>query len=393
MRQSQAHAQQTNVILPGAVIVALVGVALSFIGAAVDLDRFFQVYLVAVQFWMDISLGCLGLLMAAILINGRWAYAIQRFAAAGARTMPLMALLFIPLIFRLGDLYPWAGDAVELSGNKGLYYEEGIYIMRAASYFLIWTFLAYLISNFSYQNDEDDSPATRRKMQISSIIGLMFFFLTTVFAAWDWTMSLNKDWFSSAYGWLANTRQGISGLAIIVIALSLYWNRKPLSRLVSKRIVADLGTLMLVALMLWGYMNVIQYVIIYSGNLPEKANWYVQHTANGWATYMIVMVIANSILFLALVTPGLKYRKSFVVGVAVVLLILRVVEMYWVVMPTYYDDFSLVLWDLALPFAIGGIWVALFFWNLNQHPILHENNPNLQADLREHAPEEGYETA
>jgi len=396
MSEAQASTQQSStVVLRAAIVAAVLGIILSAVGAVLDIDRFFQIYLVAFLFWLNVSLGCLGLLLGSVLINGRWSYAVQRIAGAGARTMPILAIMFIPIVLTISDLYPWAKDGAELADNKETWLEMGFFIGRAVVYFVVWIVLAYAVTGISYQSDNDnaDADALHRRNQVFSIIGMMLFFLTVTFAAFDWIMFLNKDWFSSVYGWLTMSQQGIAGFAIISLILALFWDREPLSKLVNGRVIADLSTLLFVSFLVWGYLNFMQYIVIWSGNTPSKASWYGERINGGWEGLLVFIILVHAVAFFLLVTPGLKRMKEFLVGMAVLLFVMRLVEMYWIVMPAYSEDFTLQWWDIALPIAVGGVWVAFCLWDLGRGSLLPENQPNIQREMVKHSEEESYEGA
>jgi hypothetical protein len=355
----------------GAGAVAVVGVILAVILAIGDPTRFMQGYLVAFVFWLELSLGCLGLLLLTQLVGSSWGTLSQRVFAAGARTMPLLAIMFLPLLVGLSALYPaTAGDSG--SANADAWLGPFLFFIRAVLYFAVWIVLAYIVSDASYRLDRDDDPALRRRATVWSVIGLILLVVTTTFASLDWLMALDPKWFSSIYGWLSNSRQALSALAfVLVLGFGLLWRSgTAIAPLATRRIATDLGALLLVGLLAWIYLSFMQYVIIWSGNQPSKYLWYEIRLSNGYGGIMAFLTLGHGVLLLLLLAPGFKQIRWGVLVAAAVMLLLRVVDMYWLVMPALRPEFALALADVILPLAAGGLWVAFFTWTfLRQRPV------------------------
>lgn len=387
MRQNELNNQRLNIIRLGGVLLAALGIVLSIVGAAADLDRFFHIYLVAYLFWFEITLGCLALLMLHFLINARWSLVLQRFALAGARTMPLLALFFLPVVLGMERVYPWVSDGADHPYNNVLFF-----LVRAVIYFLIWIALSTVLANWSLKYEETGDPNLMRRVQRLSVVGLMLYFFTGTFAAFDWVMSIDPDWFSSIFGWLSMSGGGLATLSFLLIILAVFWQRKPLHQLVTNRVIGDLGALLLVALLLWIYLHFIQYVVIWSANVSAKAPWYVDRTAGSWQGFAVLLVILHAIPLIALLLPGVKKMRWGVAVIAGILLVLRLFELFWTVMPAFIPEFGLQWWDLALPIALGGIWIAVFAWLLLRQPLVPVNHPDTLA-VTASQEDELYETA
>jgi len=397
MQQTNPDFRHLRFVQLGVMAAAALGIVVSIVGALVDIDHFFQVYLVAYLFCLQFSLGCLGLLMLNTIVDARWGFAVQRFAAAGARTIPLMAILTIPVLLSMDQLYPWAKEGAELGVNKDTWLDPAFVVIRTMIYFVVWTALAYGISMLSYQNDEDGAVRPINLSKRLAILGFILFMLTVTFASFDWVMSLNKDFNSSIFGWLMMSVQGISAFALVIIMLSLFWERSPLKSVVNTRVTLDLATLLLVSIMVWIYMNAMQYIIIWSGNSAEKGTWFEMHTANNWEGIVFFIVLVHAALFVLLVIPGLKYVRQLTVALAVVALFMRLVDMYWTVMPHFSEDVVLEWWDFGLPLALGGVWMLLYLWDLSQHKLVADQHPDFESVMHYHdhghSEEEGYEPA
>jgi len=384
-----------NNIQLGAIIVGVVGVIIAFIGAILDVDHFFHIYLVAFIFWLELSLGCLAVLMIPNLVPARWSLSVERIAAAGARTLPLMAILFIPLLFGFDRLFPWleeatAGIPTSELDNFGLYLAEPFFILRAVIYFAIWIVLSWTLTNLSYQRDTSDDEGLVRRSHFLSIVGAILFFLTTTFAAFDWVMAIEDEWFSSISGWLAVSRQGLAAMAFFIVILALFWRFVPLERVLKQSVIGDLGAIQLGSLIAWAYLAFIQYLVIWSGNVSSKTVWYAERTEGSWAGLAVLIIVVHAVVLIAMIIPGVKRIWNILVSLAAVLLVMRLIDIYWTVMPTFRGDFVLEWWDIGLVIGMGGLWIGLFVWSLKAHSLLPLNRSTLRLNEQE---EESYEPA
>lgn len=384
MQQTQSNSISVSNFQIGAIGVAVVGLILGLIGATGDIDHFFQVYFLAFLFWLQIALGCLGTVLLLNVLSSPWGFAIRRIAEAGARTLPLLGLLFLPIVLGMGRIFPWAEPGVVVEGNKGLFMTPGLFTLRAIIYFAIWISLSYVLTSWSYSQDRSSNPeAIRRRAHPVAIGGIILFFLTTTFAAFDWMMSVEKGWFSTVIGWLFVSQQILSAIPFMILVLGALWERNPLAKVVTKQVMIDLGSLLVVGVLLWAYLSYIQYIVIWSGNLPEKIQWYVTRSAGGWEGFVIFMAIFHAIIFLMLILPGLKQIRAVLLAIAGGLLVLRFIEMYWLIMPAMNANFAPRWWDLALLLALGGAFMAVFLWSLNSNPLIPVKHPELPKALQE----------
>jgi len=384
-----------NRIQLGAIVIGVVGTVIAIIGAALDIDHFFHIYLVAFVFWLELSLGCLAVLMIPNLIDAQWSLSVERVAAAVARTLPLMGVLFIPLLLGLDRLFPGyqdatAGVAAGDLNNFGLYLSPGFFIVRAIIYFAIWIGLSLTLTNLSYQRDTSDDPSLTSRAHLLSVVGGILFFLTATFSAFDWSMAIEEEWFSSIYGWLAISRQGLGAMALFILILGLLWRVAPMERVMNGRVIGDLGTLQFGVLIGWAYLAFIQYIVIWSGNISSKTIWYAHRLEAGWEGLAIFLVLIHALVFVILVIPGLRRLWGILFSVATVLVFMRLVDIFWTIMPTYREDFVLEWWDIGLVMGMGGFWVGLFVWSLKSHSFLPLNRPLLNLSEQEDA---GYEPA
>lgn len=370
-----------------AMIVGIGALAISAVGALLSPAQFFHSWLLAYLFWIAIPLGAFGFVCLHNMTGGAWGFVIRRILESAAATMPLVAVLFVPLLLGLGFNYPWANPELvaesELLQHKALYLNVPFFIARAGLYFAVWIGASWLLVRWSARQDEGDEPRDKltRRIQLVSGAGLPLYALTVSFAAIDWAMTLEPEWFSTIYGMIFVAGQGLTTLAFAIVALCLLRDREPLDEVVRPGHFGDLGNLTLAFVMLWAYLAFSQYLLIWSGNLPEEISWYLHRSQGGWQ-YIgpVLMALHFALPFLLLLPRGRKRDPVALLKVAVWILALRWVDLYWNIMPAFYPEGIHLSWmDLTIWVGIGGLWLALFLRHLRSWPLLPENDPRLDA--------------
>ncbi|HMC10512.1 MAG TPA: hypothetical protein VKH44_04450, partial [Pirellulaceae bacterium] len=267
-------------------IAAIVGGVLCMYGYVNLPQRFYPAYLTAFMYWLGMALGCLVAAMVHGMTGGAWGRAIRRVVEAGYQTLPLMALLFVPLWLGVARIYEWADPAIvrehEVLARKAGYLNVAGFQVRAIIYFIVWIAIL-LVLNFSSPSADrrTDSPRVRR-LQTCSGLGFIAFGFTFTLAAVDWLMSLEPEWYSTMYGLIHIAGQAVSGLSLALIVVVALGEFEPWSRIVTPVRLNDLGSLLLAAVMFWAYVSYFQYLVIWSGNLPEENVWYVHRSQRGW---------------------------------------------------------------------------------------------------------------
>lgn len=375
-----------------ALVVALVGLVLAIVGAVLNLEQFWRSYLLAYVFWWHIALGCLGLVMLHHLVGGRWSAMVRRLLETGAMTVPLLALLFVPLLFGLTTLYPWTNPDVvahsELLQNKQSYLNPPFFLARTVLYFAIWITLAYLLNRWSLEQDRTSDPQLAMRMRRLSAGGIILYMVTATFASYDWLMSLEPEWFSSAYGLIIIAGQGLAALALAIIGLQL------ISTNIQGRAETagwtqsfnDLGNFLLGFVMIWAYLSFSQFLIIWSANIPEEAVWYYHRSQGGWLEVGMVLVASHFVLpFLLLLSRRVKRRAQWLTVVAALILLTRWVDLYWLTMPAFYPQGVHLHWlDVVLPVGMGGGWLAFYLFQWQGKAPLPQHDPQLGEQHDQH---------
>ncbi len=353
-----------------------------------DRAAFFRSYLVAYLFWLGITLGSLAVLMMQHLTGGRWGLVIRRILEAGTRTLPLMAVAAIPILLGMRSLFIWArpGQADPLILAKHFYLNPQFFVIRMVIYFAIWFGLTYFMNKWS--RDEDAGEAGLQlwmKLEGWSGIGIVIYGLTVTFASVDWGMSLEPRWFSTVYGLIFMTAQALSALAVAVLMLIWLSEQPPLSRIVRPSHFQDLGSFLLTFVMLWAYMEFSQLLIIWGGNLTDEIPWYIRRFEGVWGNVGMLLVILGFFLpFFLLLFRSVKKNTRSILIVAALILLMRLVDMYWTVLPAFGGGQIRLSWmDVALPLGMGGVWFAYFLWQIERMPILPVHDPRMEGAAEE----------
>jgi hypothetical protein len=362
-----------------ALIVGVAGIIGCVIGAFLQLDTFLRGYLIAYMFWTGLSLGCLGLLMVQYLSGGLWGLVIRRFLEAGAKVIPLMGVLFLPVVFLRGHLYTWVAEPI---ARNHWYLNSTGWIARYLLYFVIWFVLMNALTTWSKRLDRPWEVYPR--FEALSGIGCVLLSLTVSFAAVDWVMSLDPHWGSTIYGLIFLIGQGLSALCFSIIMLTIATRHEPYADIVKPMQFHDIGKLTLAFVMLFAYFSFSQWLIIWSGNLPEEISWYLQRIRGYWGYIILAVVLFHFALpFCMLLSRDLKRAGRRLVPLALLLMFMRLVDIYWYVIPNFKQVAYFSIWYVIAPIGIGGLWLAYFFYNLRQQPLLPAYDPQMPLFLNQ----------
>ena len=367
-----------------ALLVGAAALAVCVVGAFFAPAQFFRSYLFAFLFWTGIALGCLAVAMLHHVTGGAWGLPIRRPLESGSRTLPLMLILFLPIVLGARKIYEWADPAAvahdPILRHKAPYLNVPFFTVRSLLYFAAWLAFAYFLNRWSLEQDATGGRPISRRLQLLSSAGLVGYGLTVTFASVDWAMSLEPHWFSTMYGVLFIAGQGLAAFAFIVVVLILISRTPPLADYVRQSHYHDLGKLMLAFVMFWAYVSFSQYLIIWAGNLPEEIPWYLRRLQGGWGWVGAALVLVHFLLPFLLLLPASANRNPRILGgVAALVLFMRLVDVFWLTQPAFAGGkFRLHWMDLLAPIGVGGIWIAAFLWQLGKRPLLPMNDPEMQ---------------
>jgi hypothetical protein len=377
--------------------VGFIGIILWIVAALVSGDSgkvFFQSYLVAYVFWVGIALGCLGWLLIQYLTGATWGVVVRRLLESAAHTLILMTLLFIPIVLGIQKIYEWAHPlasiesetARKLIEHKKIWLNPQFFTLRAVIYFGVWLLLTYVLTRRSEKQDQTPDPGLVQSAQNWSGPGFLFYGLACTFAAVDWVMSLDAEWFSTIFGLLMIAGQGVISIAFIISVCLLLSKREPMADVLQPKHFHDLGKLLLALVMLWAYFSFSQLLIIWSGNLPEEIPWYLERFKGVWRYLGIAIILLHFALpFLLLLSRDLKRNSRRLVWVAGLIIVMRFIDLLWLIVPEFehghVGHLSNYFVYLAATIGMGGVWLFWFFRRLSQRALLPFNDPQLQEAL------------
>ena len=358
-------------------------------------------WLLGFIFWSGIGIGSLGLLILQYLTGGAWGVIIRRIAEAGARTLPVILLLFLPLLLGVKSLYDWShprpGD--KILEHRGAFLSWEWWGIRAIFYFALLGVMVYLLA-YKWNRQQDEATSLQESANVlermSRFCGptLVIFALTVTFAAIDWVMTLDPHFYSTIFGLLFVIGWALSALSFIVAILAWLSDREPLRHIVGKRHFHDLGKLMLAMVMIWAYFNFSQYLIIWSGNIPDETKWYLTRQRGAWAVVGGALIFFHfAFPFLVLLSREVKRNAKWLTMLAIFILVMRLVDMYYFIGPSPMIgmggkemEFHISWMDFVAPVAVGGIWLWWFFGELMKRPLIPINDPMLENAIK-HAKE------
>ena len=347
-----------------------------------------RAWLMGFVFWGGIGIGGLGVLILQYLTGGAWGIVIRRIAEAASRTLPIIFVLSLPILFGITYIYEWShliGTGDKIVEWKQPYLSVEWFIIRTVLYFILWGVMAYFLNNWSLKQDQTDDYATAFKMQedASKFSGptMVFFVIVVSFAAIDWVMTLDPHYFSTIWGLLYAVSWALSFFCFAVAILAVLADKAPMNRILGKRHFHDIGKLMLALVMVWAYFNFSQFLIIWSGNLPEETRWYLGRMEGAWGAIAILLIVFHfAFPFLVLLNRDVKRNSKYLAIMACFILLLRFVDLFYHIGPSprvsgHGGGFHVSIWDFVAPFAVGGIWVWYFFGQLVKRPLLPVNDP------------------
>jgi len=350
-----------------------------------------RAYLLGFMFSCGLGVGGLGILILQYLTGGAWGVVIRRVVEACSRTIPVLAALFIPIAVGVSSLYEWShlqDDPV--IQHRGWYLTWGGFVARAAVYFILWIVMQYLLNDWSARQDKsaDYEESAKWLGKATAFCGptMVIFVLVVSFAAIDWTMTLDPHWFSTIWGFLYVAGWALSCFSFAVVILAYLSDKAPMNRILGKRHFHDIGKLMLALVMVWAYFNFSQFLIIWSGNIPEETVWFLARMKNGWGWVGLILILFHfAFPYLVLLSRDIKRNAKYLALMAVFIMLLRIVDVFYHIAPSpsttgaeelHFNAFW-ILYILG-PLGVGGLWLAYFLYQLGQRPLVPVKDPFLE---------------
>ncbi len=371
-----------------ALAIGIAGLAVSGAGYFVHAPQFFHSYLTAYVYWITIALGGLFFTMLHHLVNATWSVVLRRITESLGSVIPVMALLFIPVLLGMHDLYHWThADAVahdELLQKKAAYLNTGFFTLRTVIYFAVWIFLARRLYGASTSQDKEFKAEQVRTMRRISAPGVILFAFTVSFAGFDWLMSLDPHWYSTIFGVYVFAGSLLTVLAFMVILLLNLKKHNLLNGIITVEHYHDLGKLLFAFTIFWAYIAFSQYFLIWYANIPEETIWYLKRWPGSWKVISLILLFGQFIIpFMTLMPRAAKRSLSFLKIICLWLLLMHWVDIYWLVMPGLHPASAEISWmDLTTMAGIGGIFLWALRKKLASQALIPVNDPRLEKSIQ-----------
>jgi hypothetical protein len=410
-------AWQSRALVVG-VVFSIVAVILGFLGQAQDQlgwDHLLRAWDLGLMITFGFCVGGLALLMVQYCSGGKWGLLLRRPLEAMSRTLPLVFVFWLPIAILQKRLFMWANhDLVDKAFNLGQITKEQVEAIEHATAwkhpmlntntfwiagvvcFLIWGYYTWRLNGLGLKRDQDtlaNTPYWIKKLENISGPGIVVYSLTMTAAAIYWVMSLDVTWYSSIYGLLFLVGQGYSVLALSIITVVKLSKSEPYGTILRPVEQHDLGKMTFAFVMLNIYLAFGQWLIIWSGNLPEEINWYLDRIRGNWGIIITLDFIFHWVIpFSMLLSRDIKRNKKRLVRLCQWMIFARCFDMFWLIEPNFRDaarnlHFSWgILEYIAVPAAMISFWMFFYFLQLKARPLVQVNDPHLAEILEpEHA--------
>ncbi|MHB1423389.1 MAG: hypothetical protein ACYC3I_09400 [Gemmataceae bacterium] len=347
-------------------------------------------YLVGYNYWLGCALGGLVFLMLQYVTGGAWGLLLRRILEASASTIVPLAVLFIPLIIGLPIVYKYGQwtplHTEDKLHGKAIFLSAPAVTVKAVAYFACWIGMTSLFLRWSKRQDEGVDGRILDRCETLGAPGILLYALTITLASVDWVMSLEPDWYSTIFPAMFSVGQLLNGYAFALIVFLFLSDRPPFAGSIHPAHMRDFGSLLLAFVMFWAYMSFSQFLLIWVGNLPEETPWYLLRSRGGWQFLAIVVAVFHfAVPFMLLLLRDIKEHRRRLLAVAVGLLIMRFIDLFWWIEPPLNHEGEYFYWllDIAACTAVGGLCLWWFTGRLMSRPLLPLNDPNLAEALRD----------
>jgi hypothetical protein len=370
-----------------AAVFALIGaVACAILGPG-NPKQFFFSWLVSFLFFQSLALGALFFVLIQFAAQGGWGVVLRRIGETIFSTIPVMAILFIPLLFGLHDLYEWShADAAEhdaLLAWKAPYLNVPFFLIRAAVFFGIWSFIAILYYRGSRGQDTTGDPAVSARLRKFAGPAIIVLALTQSFAAIDWIMSLTPHWYSTMFGVYFFAGSWVGFIALLSVVVPAMRGAGLLDTVISREHLQDIGKFLFAFTAFWAYISFSQFFLMWYGNMPEETIFYRARMEGSWLTVSLVLLFGHFFApFFYLMGRSVKRNGATLAVGGAWLLAMHFLDLYWQVMPTLHPEgLRPSLLDLAALTTVGGCFVATASWLLRRHALVPLRDPRLAESL------------
>ncbi len=368
---------------------AVVGVV--GLGAALALSggtkQFYFSWLVAYLYFLSIALGALFFVLVHTVTRAAWGVTLRRVVENVMATLPVFALLFVPIWLGRHDIYEWMhADAAAhnpIIRGKSAFLNEGFWFVRAIFYFVAWSVLATWFSTQSQKQDETGEERISARLRGAAPIGIVLFALTTTFATIDWMMSLEPMWYSTMIGVYFFSGAVVAILSFTLLLVHFAYAQGALRGVVTVEHLQDVAKLLFGFTIFWAYIAFSQYFLIWYANIPEETIYYMKRQVGSWQSAGMVLALGHFLVpFFFLMPRAVKRQSALLIVIAIWQLLMHFLDLHWCVMPNlHHDGMKLGLTDIAAFAAVGGIFLAALGWVSSRRALVPLRDPRLPESL------------
>ncbi len=371
----------------GAAVLGVVGAAALVVFGHQSIGRFLQSYLVSFTYFLSLSLGALFFVLLHHVTRAGWSVVVRRLAEGMAVLFPVLAVLAVPILLGMHDLYSWsrpgatAHDSV-LAGKAG-YLNPTFFVIRLAVYFAAWWLLGRYFFKRSVEQDRTGDPNMTVTLTRRSAPGMVLYAFAVNFCAFDLLMSLDPHWFSTIFGVYLFSSSVVGFLAVLPHVTHWLQHHKQLLHSVTIEHFHDMGKLLFAFIVFWAYIAFSQYMLMWYGNMPEETEWYLKRQTGGWTWVSLLLVFGHFLIpFLVLIFRGAKRNVHVLLIASAWVALMHWVDIYWLIVPELSPSkVSLGLMDLFCMLAVGGVYAAAWVLKMRRHSLVPVNDPRLAESL------------
>lgn len=372
----------TRKLMLAGIVAAVFGGGLSALAAATDWNRFIYNYLVAFVFIGGMSVTGVFFTTVLYLMRSGWSTAIRRIPEFIGGFVPYLAILLVPIVFGIGELYhhwvhPEPGDT--LLAGKASWLNVPFFIIRLAIYYLVWTGMYFFIVGNSFKQDKTTDPTPTKRNWIVSAPIVILYALSMTFAAFDLLMSLYPHWYSTMFGVYYFAGSFVGCLAVIAIIAVAMKKAGLFTEWLTPARFHDLGKLLFTFNVFWAYIGFSQYMLIWYANLPEEIIFFKYRVNNGWEFVSLSILFLHFIVpFIILLSQSSKKNLNTLLAGAVILLVAHFIDLFWLVMPYFNHEAVPFSWYEIVPtIAVGGLFMIVLARQFKKRNVLPVNDPFL----------------
>jgi len=374
--------------------IPLVGVAcavLGVVGCAIlgpaNPKQFFFSWLMSFLFFLSLALGALFFVLFQYATQGGWGIVVRRIGETVFAMLPVMAVLFVPVLFGLHELYSWsvpgAAEHDALLRWKAPFLNVPFFLIRAAIYFVCWSFIALVYYRLSRGQDATGDPAVSARLRKFAGPAIIVLALTSTFASIDWIVSLTPHWYSTMFGVYFFAGSFIGFIALLSVVAPAMRAAGLLDTVITAEHLQDIGKFLFAFTAFWAYIGFSQFFLIWYANLPEESFWFKARLEGSWEFVSLLLMAGHfGVPFFYLMGRAVKRRGWTLAIGGTWLLAMHFVDIYWQVMPTLHPEgVRPSVLDVAALLAVGGCFVAAASWLMRRQALVPMRDPRLAESL------------